>query len=475
MLEQLKKNWIGEIDGALTFCGVLATHYSDCSKNWKRSATNESYQRQFDTVILPNIKDHDTKIISDYSRQDFEETMEAIEKQGSLTSSTFTPYADSTLQHFRHLIEVVMQVAADKNLCDYILWGTSFKEVGAQKLSTELQFQIAHRKSFGVKEEKDIFNVIATNPMQRGQEMGLLLMFALGLRNGEACGVNYEDFQEVTHNGVTFHVLWVYKSTISGSDTLQSGGKTRNADRVIPVPNKLMNLILTRQTQLELNLGVNIKTYPVACLEQKYDTRCDANRLSSAARRLFRKIGISSHVLYFLELALESNSEFQGMVEREPTAYFFRRNVGTIMHILGLTDAEIQYIIGHDIEDMYETRNEFLTIEKLYAIKVKLDQRLLFVKTESHPCDNVDMALAATRQLLNIVSQKVHIKMPAGRFRARIVGIEPQDTITATLNQSEESITPKLTLTTIIDTDIPSPGRTVSVEKEYRNAYKSPK
>lgn len=471
MLEQLKKNWIGEIDGALTFCGVLATHYSDCSKHWTKSATNELYQRQFDTIILPNIKDHDTKVVSEYSRQDFEETMEAIEKQGSLTSSSFTPYADSTLQHFRHLIEVVIRVAADKNLCDYILWGTSFKEVSTEVLSTELQFQIAHRKSFGVNEEKKIFNAIATNPMQRGQAMGLLLMFALGLRNGEACGVDYEDFREVTYNGISFHVLWVYKSTISGSDVLQSGGKTGNADRVIPVPNKLMNLIKKRQALLQEELGVNIEKLPVACLEQKYDTRCDANRLSSAARRLFREVGISSHVLYFLELALESDSEFQGMVEREPTAYFFRRNVGTIMHILGLTDSEIQYIIGHDIEDMYETRNEFLTIEKLYTIKVKLDQRLLFVESSSHLWDNVDMALATTHQFLNIISQKVHIKIPAGRFRARIVGIDPQDNVKVTLTRPEEFLASDLTLTTIIDTDIPSPGRTVSVEKEYRHAY----
>ncbi len=34
---------------------------------------------------------------------------------------------------------------------------------------------------------------------------------------------------------------------------------------------------------------------------------------------------------------------------KDPTAYLFRRNFGTHLHILGLSEPEIEYVIAHDI------------------------------------------------------------------------------------------------------------------------------
>ena len=42
-----------------------------------------------------------------------------------------------------------------------------------------------------------------------------------------------------------------------------------------------------------------------------------------------------------------------------------------------MSEPEIEYVIGHDIDDPYETRNEFVNEEKLFAIKQKMDRRPL--------------------------------------------------------------------------------------------------
>ena len=64
--------------------------------------------------------------------------------------------------------------------------------------------------------------------------------------------------------------------------------------------------------------------------------------------------------------------------EKDPSAYLFRRNFGTHLFILGLSETEIQYVVGHDIEGLYETRNEFVNEERLLEIKQKMEQRPIF-------------------------------------------------------------------------------------------------
>jgi hypothetical protein len=72
--------------------------------------------------------------------------------------------------------------------------------------------------------------------------MGLLLMYSLGLRNAEACAVDYGDIKPMqTHPDCP--VIWIYKTTGYDISAGKLGGKTRNADRIIPVPDKVAVLI----------------------------------------------------------------------------------------------------------------------------------------------------------------------------------------------------------------------------------------
>ena len=50
--------------------------------------------------------------------------------------------------------------------------------------------------------------------------------------------------------------------------------------------------------------------------------------------------------------------------------------------MLGLNDNEIQYIIGHDIEDPDDERNFYRNEERLYPIALKMEERPIVNETE---------------------------------------------------------------------------------------------
>jgi len=59
--------------------------------------------------------------------------------------------------------------------------------------------------------------------------------------------------------------------------------------------------------------------------------------------------------------------------EKEVTTYLFRRNFATTLYGLGLPLSDIQYYLGHDVEDPDTARNHYTNKDKLLAIKDKLD------------------------------------------------------------------------------------------------------
>lgn len=55
--------------------------------------------------------------------------------------------------------------------------------------------------------------------------------------------------------------------------------------------------------------------------------------------------------------------------EKEPTTYLFRRNCATHLYQLGFAPSEIQYWMGHEIEDPFTKRSFFADPDQIYALK----------------------------------------------------------------------------------------------------------
>ena len=468
----IAKEWIRVINGKPTFCGALEDLYDIISRHWNLETTRKNYDRDYNEKILPNLTGHDNKAIGDYTKEDYDEAIRKIISHGK-SKEVFQPYAEGTINHFRYLIQVVVSAAADAGLCENVLWGSVFRD---QELETEKNAvleRVTLKKSLTVRQEQHIAELLLQDIVQTGQRMGLLMMFALGLRNGEVCGLNYGDIRPMDGHPECM-VLWVYKATIAGTSTLKASGKTRNADRIIPMPEVLVEFLDRRraylQHQITFPVNEDIQTVddlPIACVGDRYTERCSAQRLTSAGRELFRTMKeMNEHQLIFMDEALSDEAVSTELREKDPTAYLFRRNFGTHLHILGLTESEIEYVIGHDIQDAYETRNEFISPEKLYEIKEKLDQRPIFNRsylTEAPvTVDGTD-----SRDFSAEHSQTFRVN-GAGKAIFQVEACEPGDSLTLRTKAQGHIVDYELNVTP----KDASYDRTIHVLKQYQGLYR---
>ena len=167
---------------------------------------------------------------------------------------------------------------------------------------------------------------------------------------------------------------------------LKLGGKTKNLFRYVPIPEKLKKLIDKRLEFIKNSeyysmlssgkKGFNIMDLTIACKGNDFGKICSTIDLSLAGKLLLKQARVDEKTLQFIDNDIYKDDE---VVEKEATAYLFRRNFATMLQILGLTQNEIEYIMGHKIESNTDNRNYFSNIDKLCIIKEKMDNRPLFV------------------------------------------------------------------------------------------------
>ena len=474
MPNRLDAKWIREINGCLTFCGVYEAYYKDLAKDWKAESTRDKYDNYYNETILPNLPDHDNKKISDYTRDDYELAIQSIIDKGQQRNSNeYIPYADSTIQRYRYLIGIVVDVAANNGLCDNVLWGSCFnlkEDPSSDDLEKE---RVKLKKSLTPEEDLDVATHLLSDPMQRGENMGLLLMYALGLRNNEACGVDFGDIKPLT---IAPHVkcLWVYKSTTIGSNIVKTSGKTGNADRVIPIPDYLESFINERRDQLLKIITFPCGNYnsidelPIACLGNDYLIRAGAHNLTSAGREMFRIIRMDSDKLAFIDYTLRDKTLVSELKESDPTAYLLRRNFATHLSILGFAESDIEYIIGHDIVDPYETRNEYVNEDRLLEIKKKIDHRPILTPIKKQQCtlDEKLLPQGNAVSLDNYGPQNYRFLLPKGSLLMHIKSKEPIDDLKLRLHSSNQ-ISRRVFKFSFPDTQ----DRTLDILKQYHEVY----
>ena len=107
----IDNTWIRETykDGKreYTFCGALEYRYSHVAKNWN-SDTRKKHEREYNNIILPALKNHDDKAISEYTKDDYEEAIEFIKENGYEKDGVRRQYSESSIKNFQNLIYYVV-------------------------------------------------------------------------------------------------------------------------------------------------------------------------------------------------------------------------------------------------------------------------------------------------------------------------------------------------------------------------------
>lgn len=153
--------------------------------------------------------------------------------------------------------------------------------------------------------------------------------------------------------------------------------------------------------------------------------------------------------------------------EKDPSAYLFRRNFGTHLFILGLSEAEIQYVVGHDIEDLYETRNEFVNEERLLEIKQKMELRPIFNAIRTIPT----IVTESTPHAVSINSHNAyHFEATGKTILIHLEAEEPSDSIQPLIEVSPAaSLCPHQEYKSALPVH---PQRHVDILKKYHELYR---
>lgn len=274
-----------------------------------------------------------------------------------------------------------------------VLWGTNYiKGECSDPLKKEKRRKSDPWRSFTPELEINIEEQIFTNPEQPGDQMALMLMWAFGLRNNEACGLVYGDIIPITEHPGEYR-LAILKSTDGETHEPKGGGKNSNVYRYIPIPARVFSFLMCRKSYIQ-NLietgeivftasdrAQSIEELPIACNRKRYKEHCSSRQVTDAGRQLFSKIDMSEDESYWLSRYLLEN-DIPGQDKDDPTAYAFRRNFATTMDILGFSLCEMQYLMGHKMKDEDNKRYFFANPDVMDKLYRKMSQRPLVNSSE---------------------------------------------------------------------------------------------
>lgn len=381
-------------DGGFTFAGVLQSYFTikdvtgqnvGISRRWNDN-TAAQYLRDYTERILPTISRllGAQKPMHEYLESDFEAVLSDLKSQYH--------YAESSIMHYRHLLWSVYSMGVSQNLYDdNIYWDISEDEDDAEKKELNRAHSLTRiRKSLSISEDiRMLLWYSSLDPRTAtGEDLGLALMYFLGLRGNEACGASFGDIRLMS-NHQDMAVFTMGNTTNIASNILKASGKTGNAPRQLPLCKYVYHFLQKRKEwiQGELDAGRiilpqnidSIDKLPIACKGSDITKRSETSNLSKSGRALFQKIGISKSELAVLHRVLLS-VDFQDTVidEKEPTTYLLRRNTATRHYHLGFDWEVIQYWIAHDIESPLLKRDFFSDEETLHELGKKYEQHPIF-------------------------------------------------------------------------------------------------
>lgn len=496
MSRRISDEWVRSIDGEqgyssnLTFCGVYEEFYDEIALHWDKESdfekTRKQYDRDYNKRILPNLENHNKKRICEYTKEDCDRALNKIVEKGYTKHGEKEEYQPSTINHFKHLIYIVFKVAAKHKLCEEILWGTKFAITSIEEIETLKRTKL--KKSLTPIQEKKLLEITTSSPNERGELVGLLMMDVSGPRDGEACGYSYDDIIESPkYQGC--YIAIIKQSIIPKTRLQQASGKSKNAVRRVPIPKRIYDFIQARRkivtkTVKEQNPKLSddeinkiVDRLPIAGKEPIDDVNSDltkrlrADELSKCAREVFKEIGVDSRILSVIEIEIDNQNLSEEIEmddgtkvvvvsEKSATAYLLRRNFATHLKILGFSDTDIQYLIGHCIEDSNTNRSDYID-GRINELGKKMKYRPLLNDIEN------ETSINESSEISLFGMSEITIDTKGCPARVRIVANEKDDKLNIKLSKEDGQ-----------SVDIREgykefePKETVNVLREYIDSYK---
>jgi len=414
------------IGGRYTMAGVIQNYFDELTtRNWLAS-TDQRYFDDYREKILPHLSE---RPFEDYEFKDFENAIQAIQDNQIKEKGIEKAYSSSTMQHYRYLIRIAVKKAVDEGILKSdVLWGSYFS-LTKDDLDEVASFKklLILPKSLSIDEDIQVFQILCTDHKISGPRMGLFLMYALGIRNGEACGVLYRDIHEL-FNYPGYYSITLYQTVEGKTGAIKRGGKTRNMPRKLVLYGIIYSFLMKRRSWLqemidsgEIILDENQNSaddLPIACSWNSYTQHCGPEDLTKEGRILLNEVRFPEKELSYIDHALQDESkqkEMTGVTEKDPTAYLLRRHLGMILSLLGFSINEIEAWMAHKIKDEESSRNDYVNEDLLYSIAKKLENRPLLNPIYPHQNDQLLNENTPQINSKNVGACHLHIQLKAGQ------------------------------------------------------------
>lgn len=373
-----KSKWTVMIDNKLTFFGVLDKYFDELADEYDLSeGTSYNYSGDYERHILPQLQN---RPLEAYTAEDFEAVIVNIASSGK-------GCAESTLQKYRMHIKRVIEMAVQHEGMRDPLWGIAYEEI----LKPKHVQQREHRtlpKSFTARQQCAIGEAIYESAVEFGDRIGLMLSHEAGLRPKEGAGATFGDLQERDDHGV----LAIHTSTQGQGNKRHGKLKTKNGYRIAVLGSRATSIIANRKDEIcrlleiENSDAETIMTLPIAGRKDNPFQPHSSIQLSKAYRSVLRDIGYDAEDFLAATRVVESEeyadavrkvtpSELGFADEKNPTMYIQRRQYCTDMHIIGCTAEQIQYAMGHRIENNAVDRRDYRNEDRLSELAAKLNER----------------------------------------------------------------------------------------------------
>lgn len=296
------------------------------------------------------------------------------------------PYSSNTLKTIKSVIN---------DICYFIetyydgffrsnMWGTAWnteRKISDPKakrkdiLNEQIDCKLRIPRSMSIPEEIKFLDQVNENYINNSFYLGAAIIFYLGLRPGECCGLKFSDIRPLSgYTGV--QCLYIYEQIRSTSEKTYEL-KTTNAYRILPIPTELYVLLWRREQKLKAEMGSAFTTdIPVVCMAESlngYTEHCNAKKFMQHCTNLLRKCEVAESTMNELSMELREDNPFK---EAAATGYLLRRNFATaIAGVCGMTEDEINYMMGHAIYIPDERRADFLNPDVLFKLFKKLNRR----------------------------------------------------------------------------------------------------
>lgn len=467
--------------GLLTFWGAYQKYKEACAvidRRWGES-TREQYESIVQNRLVPHLSNHDKIAISEFTLEMYQAAIAEIATRGQHDDPLdFVPFDADTLGKYLHVLKTVVKVAAANEGFDNV-FEVSNPPAQTDRIQRMKELWITP-KSFSVKEEWKVIRYILQNIDVRGEVVALFLMYCMGLRNEEACAVNFGHVFEMEAYPGNYYIT-VPQSTHIHCNETKLEVKTYNGYRYIPLPSLAVKVIINlkekRIQYLEKkDSSVPIDKMPIAFQGKNQLIRCGADAVTRQAQKMFEELGMREslrEVAEYLHQNIEASVEEQvdvdefALIEKQPTAYLLRRNFATAMAIVQLAEAQLEYVLGHVIEAPQVKRSDFSDEHELYAIKAKMDQRPVVNNILSHPSEVLDSNSVVK---FSAYSQEFVPVYGASKIKGSATAKEPNDSVTVTVVQRNGTAISECTTTY----GMPFPKkypRTADVLRAYHEAF----